>query len=122
MEDTKLKLSTLWIAHFLMWTFGDMLSLLQETTESAPDELLLFVAAPLAVIQTFLILFSLMGNYKFNRLVNMGGAVLFLVFNIGYIGDALTAQNPGWAYVLGVAYIAYNLLVIVIAWKWTPEN
>ena len=91
MEDTKIKLSALWISHFLLWSFGDMLSLIQTDgiaeliAEPVADSLLLFVAAPLAVIQTFMILFSLMGEYKWNRLANMGIAPLFIVFNIMFI-------------------------------------
>ncbi len=62
-----------------------------------------------------------MGEYKVNRLANTSIATLFLVFNIGYFSDAITNQNADWAYILGVAYLLYNILVIEVAWEWTEQ-
>ena len=122
MEETKLKLSALWISHFLLWTFGDMLSLLQEITEPAADELLLFVASPLAIIQTLMILLPLFCKRKVVRIVSFIVAPIFLVFNIINFVDV----NEGWGYLLTVVYVIFNLLVIWIAWQWKsnekPEN
>ena len=56
--NVKIVLAALWIAHFLLWTFGDMASLLQEFTEPVDNNLLLLVAVPLAIIQALMI-FSL---------------------------------------------------------------
>lgn len=44
MADVKIVLAALWIAHFLLWTFGDMLSLLQQFSEPVDNNLLLLVA------------------------------------------------------------------------------
>jgi hypothetical protein len=127
MEDTKIKLSLLWVTHFLMWSFGDILSLLQTdgiaeiSAEPVPDEMLLFIAAPLATIQVFMILFSLMGEYKVNRLANIGLTAIYLLFNFGFIADAILSQKVSWAYLNGPVYIAINILVIITAWKWKPE-
>ena len=119
MVDVKIKLAATWISHFLLWTFGDMVSLLQKTAEPVSNDLLLFVAAPLAVIQTFMISFSLIGKPKFVRWVNICVALVFMLFNIGYLSEG----GEGWNYLLGIAYIAFNVLTIGYAWKWSrPEG
>jgi hypothetical protein len=122
LEDPKIniriKLAALWVTHFLLWTFGDMVSLLQEITEPVSNELLLFVAAPLAVIQTFMILFSLLGEPKAIRWANIGMSLVFLVFNVGYLSEA----NAAWEYLLGMVYLLFNVLIIWFAWKWPKQE
>jgi uncharacterized membrane protein len=117
-EDPKVNirvvLAVFWISHFLLWTFGDMVSLLQESTQPVANELLLFVAAPLAITQTFMIAISLIGKPKHARWLNISIAPVFMLFNIGYISVA----TQGWNYLLGMAYIMFNVLVIRYAWKW----
>jgi hypothetical protein len=118
LEDPKVNvrvvLASFWVSHFLLWTFGDMVSLLQETTHPVSNELLLFVAAPLAVTQTFMIVISLVGKPKHARWINISIAPVFILFNIGYISEG----SYGWNYLLGMAYIAFNVLIIRYAWKW----
>jgi len=80
--NVRIVLAALWITHFLLWTFGDMVSLLQETTEPISNNLLLFVAAPLAVCQAFLILISLTGKPKQARCTNLFATPVYLLFNI----------------------------------------
>jgi len=118
MEDVRMKLAVAWISHFLLWTFGDMVSLLQETTEPGSNNLLLFVAAPLALLQTFMISFSLIGKPKFARWANICVALVFMLVNIGYLNEG----GEGWHYLLGIAYIAFNVLIIWYAWKWPKQD
>ena len=114
MTDVKIVLAALWIAHFLLWTFGDMASLLQEITAPIENNLLLFVAVPLAVIQALMIFFSLVGKAKLMRWVNIIVAFVFLLFNVGFLAEA----HFGWEYLLGAGYLLFNSLIIVYAWKW----
>ena len=117
--NIRIILAAFWVSHFLLWTFGDMMALLQETTEPVSNELLLFVAAPLAVIQTFMIVVSLIGEPKLARWANICITPVFLLFNIGYLVD----YSEGWNYLLGIAYIMVNVLVLWHAWKWpTTES
>lgn len=116
--NTKIVLAILWAAHFLLWTFGDMLSLLQKLHEPADNNLLLFVAAPLAIIQALMIFFSLKGKAKVMRMVNIIMASVFAVFNVGYLVDA----HLGWEYLLGVGYLLVNGLIIGTAWKWPKKE
>jgi hypothetical protein len=116
--NVKIKLAAAWISHFLLWTFGDMVSLLQETTEPVSNNLLLFVAAPLALLQTFMIIFSLIGKPKFARWGNICVALVFMLFNIGYLSEG----GECWNYLLGIAYIVFNVLIIWFAWKWPKQE
>ena len=129
MEDVKIKLSALWVTHFLLWSFGDMLRLIQTggiekfIAEPVADELLLFVAVPLAVIQTFMILISLMWEHKANRPANLSMGLLFIVVNMGHVVDVILNQLGIWEIQLVVVYLIFNVLVIKFAWEWhTPEN
>jgi hypothetical protein len=112
--DVKIVLAALWIAHFLLWSFGDMASLLQEITEPIDNNLLLFVAVPLAIIQALMVFFSLVGKAKLMRWVNMIVAFVFILFNIGFIAEA----QFGWEYLLGAGYLLFNGLTVGYAWKW----
>jgi hypothetical protein len=73
----------------------------------------LFVAPTLAITQTLMVVFSLKGEPKYVRLVNLAVTLVFLLFNIGY----LVENSEVWNYVLGLAYTLFNVLVIWNAWK-----
>jgi len=116
--DVKIVLAALWIAHFLLWTFGDMASLLQEMNAPIENNLLLFVAVPLALIQALMIFFSLTGKAKVMRIVNMIAALIYILFNVGFMFDA----QFGWEYLLGAGYLLFNGLIFWQAWKWPNSN
>ena len=113
--DVKIVLAALWIAHFLLWTFGDMASLMQEITAPVENNLLLFVSVPLAITQAMMIFFSLVEKAKLMRWVNIILALVFALFNIGFIAEA----QFGWEYLLGAGYLLFNGLTVWYAWKWT---
>jgi uncharacterized membrane protein len=117
--NVRILLAVFWVSHFLLWTFGDMVALLQhKNPDPVSNDLLMFVAAPLAVIQTLMIVFSLIGKPKLVRIVNIIAAIVFLLINIGYISEAVN----GWEYVLGIAYFLFTVLIILTAWKWPKEG
>lgn len=118
MADVKIVLAALWIAHFLLWTFGDMLSLLQQFSEPVDNNLLLLVAVPLALIQAMMIFFSLVGKATLMRWVNMIMAVVFLFFNVMFLVEAHVA----WEYLLGAGYLLFNGLIFWYAWRWPQGN
>ncbi len=113
-EKVKIILAGLWAAHFLLWLFGDMASLMQEISAPVADNLLLLVSVPTAVIQALMIFFSLTGEAKVMRWVSIIVAAVFLALNIGFMLDA----HIGWQYLLGTAYLLFNVLIIWYAWKW----
>lgn len=116
--NVKIILAALWTAQFLLWTFGDMLALLQELNEPADDDLLLFVAVPLAIIQTLMILFSLIGKPEVMRWANIIVALVFVLINLSYLAEA----NAGWEFLLGIAYLSADVLIIFYAWKWPTRE
>ena len=116
--NVKIVLAALWAAHFLLWTFGDMASLLQEIAAPVDNNLLLFFAVPLAVIQALMIFFSLVGKAKLMRWVNIITALVFLLFNVGFIAEA----HAGWEYLLGAGYMLFNGLVVWYAWNWPKQG
>ena len=113
--NVKFILAALWTGHFLLWSFGDMASLLQKMNEPIDNNLLLFVAVPLALIQALMIFFSLAGKAKIMRWANIILALVFAVFNLGFI----TESQFGWQYLLGAGYLLFNVLIIWKAWKWS---
>lgn len=116
--DVKIILAALWIAHFLLWTFGDMAALLQQMNAPIDDNLLLLVAVPLAIIQALMIYFSLTGKAKVMRIVNLIAALVFILFNVGFLVDA----HVPWEYLLGAGYLLINALVAWHAWKWPKSQ
>ena len=116
--NVKIVLAALWAAHFLLWTFGDMASLLQEITAPIENNLLLFVAVPLAITQALMIFLSLVGKAKIMRWVNIITAIVFLLFNVGFLVDA----HVGWEYLLGAGCLLFNGLIVWYAWKWPKKE
>lgn len=116
--NVKIVLAALWAAHFLLWTFGDMASLLQEMAEPVDDELLLFIAVPLAMTQALMILFSLVGKPKMVRWANMIVVLVFAVFNLGFMAESTVA----WEFLLGLAYLLFNGFIFYYAWTWPKQD
>ena len=115
--NIRIVLASLWIGHFLLWTFGDMFALLQETTVPVTEPIFLLIAPITAIMQALMIVSSLKGGPKYVRWANIVVSIVFLVFNIGYLADS----SEFWNYLLGSAYIVFNLLTVWHAWKW-PRN
>lgn len=112
--NRRIILASLWISHFLLWSFGDILSLLQQMNEPVDNGLLLFVAVPLAIIQVSMLLLTLILTKKIVLMLNTIVPLIFLVFNIGF----LTEAQYGWEYLIGSIYIIINIITIITSWKW----
>ena len=115
--NVRILLASFWISQFLLWSFGDMLTILQEMGEPITETVIMVIAPSLAIIQTLMIVYSLSGNQKYARWLNLGVPVIFLLFNVQYIMEATQI----WNYILGAAYVMYDLLIIWFAWKWRDE-
>ncbi len=116
--NTKIMLAALWGAHFMLWTFGDMASLLQQLNDPVANNLLLFVAVPTAMAQALMIFISLTGKPKMARTANIGVASVFLLLNVGFISEA----TAPWQALLGVTYLLFTVLIIKYAWKWPQQE
>ena len=95
--NIRVLLAAFWICHFILWIFGDMLSLLQEMGEPVTDSVVLFVAPTTAIVLTLMVVFCLVGRPAYVRLANLIVAPVYLLFNIGFFVDA----TQGWEYYLG---------------------
>ncbi len=116
--NVKIILAALWAGHFLLWTFGDMASLLQQLNDPVANNLLLFVAVPTAMAQALMIFISLTGKPKMARTANIGVASVFLLLNVGFISEA----TAPWQALLGVTYLLFTVLIIKYAWKWPKQE
>lgn len=116
--NTRIFLAGLWVSHFLLWSFGDILSLLQQMNDPVDNNLLLFVAVPLAVIQVTMLLLTLIAKKKVVRVINIITPFIFVIFNIGF----LTEAKFGWEYLIGSFYIIINIITIMTSWKWKTSD
>lgn len=116
--SVRILLAVFWICHFLLWTFGDMLSLLQEMDEPVTDSVILFVAPTTAIVQALMVVLCLVGRPTYVRLANLIVAPVYLLFNIGFFVDAAEA----WEYYLGIFYVLFNVLIIWHAYKWPTDK
>jgi hypothetical protein len=116
--NIRILLAVFWICHFLLWTFGDMLSLLQEMDEPINDSVILLIAPTTAIVQALMVVLCLVGRPTYVRLANMIAAPVYLLFNIGFMVEGTEA----WEYYLGIFYISFNVLIIWRAYKWPTDK
>ncbi|MCW4013643.1 MAG: hypothetical protein NWF07_11715 [Candidatus Bathyarchaeota archaeon] len=116
--STRILFSALWISHFLLWSFGDMLTLLQETGEPITETIIMVIAPSLAIIQTIMIVYSLRGAPRGVRWSNILVPLVYLLFNIQYLAES----SAIWNIILGFAYIICNIMIIWNAWKWRSPD
>jgi len=115
--NIRILLAVFWICHFMLWTFGDMFSLLQEMGEPITDSLILFIAPTTAIVQALMVAFCLVGRPTYVRLANLIVTPVYLLLNIGFFVDA----TQGWEYYLGVFYLLFNVLIIWHAYRWPTD-
>jgi hypothetical protein len=73
---------------------------------------------PLALIQALMIFFSLTRKAKVMRFLNIVAALVFALFNVGFMVDG----HAGWEYLLGSGYLLVNSLIIWQAWNWPKQK
>ncbi len=116
--NIRILLAAFWMSHFMLWTFGDMFSLLQEMGEPLTETAFLIIAPTTAIVQALIVVFCLVGRPTYVRLANLIVAPLYLLFNIGFFVGA----TQGWEYYLGVFYVLFNVLIIWRAYKWPTDE
>jgi len=116
--SVRISLAVFWICHFLLWTFGDMLSLLQEMGEPITESVVLFIAPTTAIVQALMIVTCLVARPVYVRWANMIVAPVYLLFNIGFLVDA----TEGWEYYLGIFYVLFSVLIFWHAFKWATDE
>jgi len=112
--NVRIVLAMLWVCHFILWIFGDMLALLQELNEPTSNSAILIIAPSTAIALTLIVAFTLIGPPSKVRSANLVLAPIYLLFNIGFFVDVV----EGWQYYLGAFYVLFILLIIWTAYSW----
>ena len=107
-------LAALWICHFLLWTWGDMFTILQGMGEPATETVYLIIAPTTAIVHALMVVLCLVGPRRYVRPANLIVAPLYLILNVGFFFDA----TQGWEYYLGAFYVLFNLLIVWFAYRW----
>ncbi|MHA2030303.1 MAG: hypothetical protein ACW99Q_12975 [Candidatus Kariarchaeaceae archaeon] len=125
MEDIKIKLAAFWAAHFLIWSFGDVVSLLSpgyidEELPVSNDTLL--IAAIIGTIHAYMIIGSVTLKAKQNRLINVIFGGIYTLINIGHSVEMIVDNHPAWAIVLSFVYISISGLILWHAFNWHTDE
>lgn len=107
-------LAVCWVGHFMLWSFGDMFSLVQEMVEPVTDSVILIIAPTTAIVQALTAVYCLVGRPTHVRLANLILAPVYLLANVVFFVDA----TQGWEYYLGVFYVLFNVLIFWFAYTW----
>jgi hypothetical protein len=124
MKNIIIQLSTLWIAHFLIWSFGDILRLLQpgyiENAKTTVDTLL--IASFIGLLQVLTIAITILSENRIGLWVNILVGGVFLLIDIGWFVEIITTGLPLWESVLVIAYIILDLLILFTAYQWSTKR
>lgn len=128
--NVKVKLALLWVALMFFYIYNDVFSLLQpghvaELVEGQLEGIqftqeLLFGAAILMALPSFMVFLSLTLPAKANRLVN----IIVGIFHIIVLVSTLLVPGDLWAYY--ALYMIFEAVFIVLiiwhAWKWPTKE
>ena len=121
MEDTKVRLSTLWVFVMFNMLSADVLSFMlsgfaEEAGEMQVTQGFMLVAAILMEIPIAMIVLSRVLAYRVNRWANIVAAVITIVFVI--CGGSTTLHYL----FIGTVEVLCMLLIIWLSWKWPKQD
>jgi len=126
--NVRIKLSALWVAIMLLYIYADILSLFKPgqieqmiagkmgpfpVTQSS-----LLAGSTLMIVPAVMVFLSLTLKTIVNRWANITTGVLYTFVNISnLVGET-------WAYYIffGIVEIAFTLLIVWYAWKWSDNT
>ena len=120
MENIRIILSGLWISTMLIYLLGDVIRIfagdfVAGEMDGAPVSPMMWViAAGMMLIPILIVSLSMVLGYRANRMLNIGVAALFFLFNLYGL--------PGYPglydrFLLAVSLL-FNLVTIWYAWNW----
>ena len=124
MEETKIKLSALWVSLMLTYLLGDVMRIFSgdyfagEIEGMQVSQGMYLGMAILFVIPILMVYLSLTLRFKVNRLANIIVAVVFFVINL--IG--LPGYPSAYDQFLIVVGLVCNIMTTWFAWKWSPQK
>ncbi len=122
MEDVKIKLSALWVAHMLSTTYADVLRLYdpEEVGGMQITHEFMLVSAITMVIPIFMVFLSLTLKYKANRWVNMSVGIFWVGYDLLFLISSMA--SPAFEIFLGIVYLMFAALIVWHAWKWPKQE
>jgi hypothetical protein len=124
MEETRIKLSALWVSLMLTYLLGDVLRIFSgdfvagELSGMQISPGLMLGMAALMVIPVIMVLLSLELRYAVNRWANIVVHAFFFIFNA--IG--LPTYQSLYDQFLIVVGLVLNVLAIWVAWRWKKQG
>ena len=124
MEETKIKLSALWVSLMLTYLLGDVLRIFSgDFNAGAIGDMQISQGwylgmAVLMVIPIVMVFLSLTLKYKANRWANIAVATFFFLFN----AFGLPTYPSIYDQFLIVVGLVFNVLTVWFAWKWSAQK
>ena len=124
MEETRIKLSALWVSLMLTYLLGDVLRIFSgdfvtgEVSGMQISQGLMLGMAVLMLIPIVMVCLSLTLKHALNRWANIILPIFFFVFNA--IG--LPTYPSLYDQFLIVVGLVFNVLTVWIAWLWKKEE
>jgi hypothetical protein len=124
MEETRIKLSALWVSLMLTYLLGDVLRIFSgdfvagEVSGMQISRGLMLGMAILMVIPIVMIFLSLILKHTINRWANIILPIAFFLFNA--IG--LPTYPSLYDQFLIVVGLVFNVLTVWVAWRWKEQE
>ena len=124
MDETRIKLSALWVSLMLTYLLGDVLRIFSgdfvagEVSGMQISQGLMLGMAVLMLVPIVMVFLSLILQYAVNRWANIILPIFFFVFNA--IG--LPTYPSLYDQFLIVVGLVFNVVTAWIAWRWKKEE
>lgn len=124
MEETRVKLSGIWVALMLTYLLGDVLRIFSgDFSTGAIGEMqisqgMYLGMAVLMVIPILMVFLTLILPHNANRWANVIVAVFFFLFN----AVGLPTYPSAYDQFLIVVGLVFNVLTVWFAWKWIAQK
>jgi hypothetical protein len=124
MEETRIKLSALWVCLMLTYLLGDVLRIFSgdfvagEVSGMQISQGLMLGMAVLMVIPVVMVFLSLILKHAVNRWANIILPIFFFVFNA--IG--LPTYPSVYDQFLIFVGLVFNLVTVWVAWRWKEQS
>ena len=124
MEETRIKLSGIWVALMLTYLLGDVLRIFSgDFSAGAIGEMqvsqgMYLGMAVIMVIPILMVFLSMTLKHTANRWTNISVAVFFFLFNAVGLPTYLSIYDQ----FLIVVGLVFNILTVWYAWKWSTRK
>ena len=124
MDETRIKLSAIWVATTLVYLLGDVLRIFAgDFSAGAIGDMQvsqgMYLGLAIIMVMPILMVFlSLTLKHKANRWANIGVAIFFFLFN----AVGLPTYPSVYDQFLIVVGLVFNGLIVWYAWKWSEQK